>query len=78
MSMSKYASQADYWKDKFTAFEQRHLDLQDAIEAVYFAAYWHPDRPVENEQALWTVLRDAAGIEPGQTAKKLGPDRSTR
>jgi len=49
--------------------------LQQAAEALYFAGYWHCDRPAD-EQALWTALRDAAGIQPGQTGARLGPDRT--
>lgn len=48
--------------------------IKVAVEALYFAAYWTPDRECE-AQALWTELRDAAGIEPGQTGDKLGPPR---
>jgi hypothetical protein len=54
----------------------RLMELKKAAEALYFAAHWHADRPVD-ESALWTALRDAARIEPGQTAARLGPDRST-
>jgi 5'-deoxynucleotidase len=49
--------------------------LREAVAALYFAAYWHPDRDVD-EQGLWTAVRDAAGITPGQTGARLGPDRS--
>lgn len=49
--------------------------LRRAVEALYFSAYWHPDRKVD-EAALWTAVRDAAGIVPGQTASMLGPDLS--
>ena len=49
--------------------------LRRAVDALYFAAYWHADRPVD-EQALWTAVRDAALIRPGQTGARLGPDRS--
>ena len=49
--------------------------LIEAVEALYFSAHWHADRPVD-EAALWTAVRNAAGIKPGQTGARLGPDRS--
>lgn len=52
------------------AFEK----LKKAIEELYFAAYWHADRNVE-EQKLWENVRDAAEITPGQTLSRLGPNR---
>src|ERR1035441_3682553 len=48
--------------------------MKSAIERLYFAANWHPDRVVD-AAALWSAVRDAAGIAPGQTASRLGPDR---
>lgn len=53
-----------------------HMALVRAVQALYFAGYWHADRPVD-EAALWTAAREAAGIPPGTTAERLGPDRST-
>lgn len=56
--------------------------LRAAIEALYFAAHWSPDRECDAGQ-MWADLRDAAGIAPGQTATRLGdprpsvPDRIT-
>ena len=47
---------------------------EEAIERLYFAANWHPDRTVDAD-ALWSAIRDAAGITPGQTASRVGPDR---
>lgn len=49
--------------------------LQAAVTALYYSAYWHPDRPVD-EAFLWTAVRNAAEIEPGKSAERLGPDRS--
>lgn len=49
--------------------------LRDAVEALYFAAHWSPDRPVD-AAGLWTRVRDAAGIAPGQTLARLGPPRA--
>lgn len=51
------------------------VKLSEAAAALYFAGYWHCDRPVD-ETALWTALRDAAGIAPGQTIERLGADRT--
>lgn len=71
MSDDKRGSQTPYENllDKWA-------ELREAVKALYFAAYWHADRPVD-EAALWTAVRDRAGIEPGQTGKVLGADRST-
>jgi hypothetical protein len=49
--------------------------LADAVEKLYFAGYWHCDRPVD-EQALWQAVRDAAKIPPGMTAYTLGEERT--
>jgi hypothetical protein len=40
--------------------------LIEAVHDLYYAAVWHPDRPVD-ATALWTAVRDAAGFEPGQS-----------
>lgn len=45
--------------------------LTEAVRALYFAAHWHPDRPVD-ERALWTAVRDAAGFTPGASSAHLG------
>jgi hypothetical protein len=37
-----------------------------AANAIYEAAHWTADRPVD-EVALWTELRDALGREPGKS-----------
>lgn len=74
------------WRGRFAEFArglERELaasrsergTLATAVEALYFSAYWHPDRKVD-EQTLWTAVRDAAGIAPGQTAERLGVDRT--
>jgi hypothetical protein len=57
------------------ALSQQAEPLVAAVRALYFAGYWHCDRPVD-ERSLWVAVRDAAGIEPGQTANTLGPDRT--
>jgi hypothetical protein len=56
----------------------REIDkIKGAVEKLYFAAYWSPDRPCD-AVALWTAVRDAVGIEPGQTAARLGEPRDER
>lgn len=57
------------------AWSERYHALAAAVDRLYFAAYWHADRAVD-EARLWTAVRDYAGIAPGQTAKVLGEDRS--
>jgi hypothetical protein len=44
--------------------------LHDAVQALYYAAVWHADRPVD-EQGLWTAVRDAAGFKPGKSPKPI-------
>ena len=56
------------------AAEEKLKKAEEAIERLYFAANWHPDRTVDAD-ALWSAIRDAAGITPGQTASRVGPDR---
>ena len=48
--------------------------MRAAVRELYYAAYWSPDRNVD-AQKLWENVRDAAGIEPGQTVNVLGPPR---
>jgi hypothetical protein len=48
--------------------------LKKAVEELYFAAYWSPDRECD-ALGLWTAVRDAAKIAPGQTGARLGPPR---
>ena len=50
-------------------------ELKKAIEDLYFAGYWHCDRPVDEEK-LWEAIRIAADIRPGQTTERLGSDNS--
>ena len=45
-------------------WEQRYIDLVEAVYDLYFAAYWSPDRDCDAAK-LWETLRDAAGIKPG-------------
>jgi hypothetical protein len=57
-------------------YKRRYFELANAVEALYYAAYWHADRPVD-EAKLWTAVRDAANFIPGHATRALGPDRST-
>jgi hypothetical protein len=41
--------------------------LAAAARAVYYAAYWKPDREVPLADAMWEELRDAAGFEKGHS-----------
>jgi hypothetical protein len=55
--------------------KMRFANLQSAIESLYFAAHWTPDRECDAAK-LWEAVRDAAGIAPGQTAERLGKPRT--
>jgi hypothetical protein len=51
--------------------------LQDAVLALYAAAYWTADREADDE-ALWSEVRDAAEIPPGTSPRRLGSEESFR
>lgn len=46
--------------------------MRAAIEKIYYAAHWTPDRPCSADK-LWTDLRDAAGLPPGRSPRPPGP-----
>jgi predicted DsbA family dithiol-disulfide isomerase len=78
------AKYGNSWEQEFQSYvspsrvlewEEERKRLREAVWALYMSAYWHADRPVD-EAKLWTNVRDAAGISPGQTGAILGPDRS--
>jgi hypothetical protein len=75
---TKENKQQKYWHGQavkmFHAAEEKLKKAEEATERLYFAANWHPDRTVDAD-ALWSAIRDAAGITPGQTASRVGPDR---
>jgi len=49
---------------------QRYLRLKNAVVKIYTAAHWSPDRALPfDPQRLWTELRDAAEIVPGNSPK---------
>ena len=50
--------------------EGQLTDLIEAVRNLYYAAVWHPDRPVDEED-LWTAVRNAAGFKPGKSPKEL-------
>ena len=45
--------------------KEKFRRLQRAVEALYSAAFWTPDRELPNEADLWTELRDAAELDKG-------------
>jgi hypothetical protein len=49
-------------------------DVGRAVEAVYYAAHWSPDRECDAAK-LWTGLRDAVGLTPGKSTELLGEPR---
>lgn len=53
----------------------KYHDLKAAVIALYYSAYWHADRTVD-EAFFWGAVRDAAEITPGKSAERLGPDRT--
>ena len=55
---------AEYSGDKFER-------LREAVKELYYAAHWTPDRECD-DAALWTAVRDAAGLEPGGAPKPEG------
>ena len=51
----------------------KSMALWEAAIRLYFAAYWKSDRlAADQEKELFIKLRDALGLEPGQTSKILG------
>lgn len=50
------------------------LTREQAVRALYYAARWSADRPV-NEAKLWTAVRDAFGFQPGE-APRPNPSRA--
>lgn len=55
---------------------EKFTPLKQAVEALYYAAYWASDRlSSEEEKALWTAVRDAAGLAPGDSFLHLGPSK---
>lgn len=54
--------------------ETRFAELSAAVERLYYAAHWAPDRACE-AGALWRDVRDKAGLPVGQTLARLGEPR---
>jgi hypothetical protein len=46
--------------------------LRGAVSVVYYAARWHPDTAVINEDEMWENLRKAAGIPHHVRDRLLG------
>jgi hypothetical protein len=49
---------------RIEVLEAENERLRKAVSEVYYAAHWTPDRPCDAVK-LWTDLRDAAGLTPG-------------
>lgn len=64
------------WKELVAAAEASAAALRNAVSAVYYAAHWTPDRPVDAAK-LWTDLRDAAGFEPGRAPSPEAAGKET-
>ena len=60
-----------------SASERKLNRLRSAVSAIYYAAFWYPDRPVLHETTLWVTLRDAAGFPKGKTPTRLTWTAST-
>ena len=59
--------------DGIMTIEGQLVNLRNAVRALYYAAVWHADRPVK-EQELWTAVRDAAGFAKGNSPAELPYD----
>jgi len=46
-----------------------YLELRKAVEEIYYAAHWIPDREVNTAQ-LWENLRDAADLPRDQSPQQ--------
>lgn len=55
---------------------RRDAALRAAVSDLYYAAHWTPDRPCDAD-ALWTRLRDAAGLTPGNAPAPAHPEQRT-
>lgn len=55
-------------------WEEKYTELRAAVEALYYAAYWRPDRDCDAVK-LWESVRDAAGLPAGQSFERLGAGR---
>jgi hypothetical protein len=44
--------------------------IREAAKKLYYAAHWSADRDVE-ENKLWENLRDALGLEPGNSPEEI-------
>lgn len=55
---------------------KQQKELQIAIEALYYSAYWASDRlSPEEEQKLWVAVRDAAQLPAGESLARIGPSK---
>lgn len=60
----------DRWIQRAQRAERELEALKAAGVAIYMAGHWTCDRPVD-DAALWTALRDALGLPPGNSPKPL-------
>jgi hypothetical protein len=65
-----FDEQGFYTPEEYHELSVERDVLVAAVKAVYYAAHWIPDRPVDSG-ALWTNLRDAAGFEAGNAPEPI-------
>jgi hypothetical protein len=53
-----------------TSPKEKYDRLKDAVEKLYYAAYWSPDRNVDAD-TLWKNVRDAAELPEGNSPKPI-------
>lgn len=51
---------------------RNYRGLKEAVEKLYRAAYWTPDRKCDAE-GLWEDVRDKAGLEIGKSPRNYDP-----
>lgn len=76
LEIGELRAEIDRLRAELARTQEALRGLREAVDAVYYAAHWTPDRKCDAAR-LWTKLRDAAGLTPGETAKRLGPPRNT-
>lgn len=58
----------------YHALAIQHINLCQAVKALYYSAHWYPDRDVDADK-LWRIVRDAAGLPEGKSSSVLGKPR---
>lgn len=64
----------DYTSKRERELEKRLVELIGAVSCIYFAAVWHPDREVKDENKMWERLREACGFDKGHSTAVLFPN----